>query len=190
MKVSDPHTHAEGEARRNRAELLAIGFWYDPLDRFLGRHRGVDPTRLVQPEWAGDERSQLAQYLRAGHRCCSYLGFSFCRFECGIARNRMGSGDLTDGTWIWPEGLAHYVEEHGICLPDEFLADARTSGFVIHPRGGDNERSRDDDVSLGVGSDALWMNWAERRGAIVEGPALRGPSALPSYRLRIRSNAE
>jgi hypothetical protein len=34
----------------------------------------------------------------------------------------MGGRDLTDGVWMWPEGLAHYVERHAVRLPDEFVA--------------------------------------------------------------------
>jgi hypothetical protein len=34
----------------------------------------------------------------------------------------MGSRDFTDGMWIWPEGLAHYVHNHGVTLPDDFVA--------------------------------------------------------------------
>ena len=36
-----------------------------------------------------------------------------------------GSLELTDGTYVWPEGLAHYVEQHGVKLPGEFLEHAR-----------------------------------------------------------------
>ena len=34
----------------------------------------------------------------------------------------MGSWDLTDGTWVWPQGLSHYVEVHGVVLPEEFVS--------------------------------------------------------------------
>lgn len=33
----------------------------------------------------------------------------------------MGSADLSDGTYLWPEGLAHYVEKHHVRLPAEFV---------------------------------------------------------------------
>jgi len=33
----------------------------------------------------------------------------------------MGHREFTDGTWVWPEGLVHYVERHGLPLPEEFL---------------------------------------------------------------------
>ena len=33
----------------------------------------------------------------------------------------MGDSDLYDGEWIWPTGLAHYVEFHTVRLPEEFI---------------------------------------------------------------------
>jgi hypothetical protein len=29
---------------------------------------------------------------------------------------------LTDGVYLWPEGLAHYVREHSVTLPADVLA--------------------------------------------------------------------
>jgi hypothetical protein len=40
----------------------------------------------------------------------------------------MGSSELTDGFWRWPEGLSHYVRHHGIILPEEFMAQALAHG--------------------------------------------------------------
>jgi len=33
----------------------------------------------------------------------------------------MGRGELTDGVYVWPEGLAHYLEKHNVRLPQEFV---------------------------------------------------------------------
>ncbi len=33
----------------------------------------------------------------------------------------MGSMCLTDGTYGWPQGFAHYVEAHGVRPPEEFV---------------------------------------------------------------------
>ncbi len=49
------------------------------------------------------------------------MGPSMSRF-CGEA---VGSLELSDGVFIWPEGLAHYVEEHGVRLPARFVNHAR-----------------------------------------------------------------
>jgi hypothetical protein len=37
---------------------------------------------------------------------------------CGKAN---GCAELTDGVYLWPEGLAHYVLEHSVKLPDDVL---------------------------------------------------------------------
>jgi hypothetical protein len=34
-----------------------------------------------------------------------------------------------DDVWCWPDGLAHYVEAHGIRLPDKFVAHAAARRF-------------------------------------------------------------
>jgi len=44
-----------------------------------------------------------------------------CRF-CG---REIGFRELTDGRWVWPEGLGHYVEAHDVRLPEAFLASVR-----------------------------------------------------------------
>jgi hypothetical protein len=99
--------------------LKAIGFWITSLHD----ERQPAPQELVGTMPA-DQRTRLAVYLAAGMTHESYLGLSWCRFGCGIDYARMGSRDLTDGTWVWPEGLAHYVRDHNIVLPEEFVAHA------------------------------------------------------------------
>ena len=32
-----------------------------------------------------------------------------------------GCAEVTDGVYLWPEGLAHYVREHSVRLPDDVL---------------------------------------------------------------------
>jgi uncharacterized protein (TIGR03067 family) len=57
------------------------------------------------------------------------MGYSFCRFVCGTPDEEMGSADLHDGEWEWPEGLAHYVEHHSVLLPDEFIETMRSRSW-------------------------------------------------------------
>lgn len=33
----------------------------------------------------------------------------------------LGRSDMTDGVYVWPEGLAHYVEHHNVRLPHQFV---------------------------------------------------------------------
>ena len=67
----------------------------------------------------------LAAYLRAGRVVVAWHGYARCRFRCWTPRRKLGSSDLTDGVYIWPEGLAHYVEKHHVKPPAGFLHHVR-----------------------------------------------------------------
>jgi hypothetical protein len=112
-----------GEPKR----LRAVGYWREDLD--LLPH----PRWLVRRRWRAKDRGRIAGYLRGGLEFTSYFGYSWCRFRCGIDDALMGNGELTDGVWVWPEGLAHYVECHGVRLPDEFLATMESHGWTVPP---------------------------------------------------------
>jgi hypothetical protein len=94
--------------------LRAIGFWRSirDVDATL-----PDPRDFVDPQWDEDERKRVAEYLRMGRRLRVHEGKSRCRL-CGTMT---GSDEQTDGTYLWPEGLTHYVAEHAVKLPAEFL---------------------------------------------------------------------
>ena len=100
----------------------AIGFWRDPG---IGDHRYRHPLAFVDSEWDLSERRLVAQHLRSGKRAADWMGHSWCRFHCGVDDAQMGASDLSDGLWLWPEGLAHYVLEHAVRLPEEFLQHVR-----------------------------------------------------------------
>ncbi|MEV4556282.1 hypothetical protein AB0K51_04695 [Kitasatospora sp. NPDC049285] len=59
----------------------------------------------------------IADYLDHGQVAASWMGASRCR----LCSRSNGSRDLTDGYYLWPEGLAHYVLDHGVRLPAEFV---------------------------------------------------------------------
>ena len=77
-------------------------------------------------------RQMVADYLTRGRTLVRYRGLSPCRF-CG---RHNGSKELTDGTYCWPEGLAHYLSAHAVRLPDDFVAhvEARISSTDGTPR--------------------------------------------------------
>jgi hypothetical protein len=77
------------------------------------------PQELVGPD---SRLNIVADYLDGGVICERYRGVSWCRFDCG--ESQMGSCDLTDGVWLWPEGLSHYLRIHSVRLPEVFVAHA------------------------------------------------------------------
>ena len=123
-------------------DLTAIGYW-----RREGCESFPMPQALVSTEYVPSLCEAICRYLDSGAEFMGFLGYSFCRFRCGIPDSQMGCRDLSDGQWVWPEGLSHYVRVHGIRLPEEFvqfMADAdwrcaelpRLPGLVPLPDGG------------------------------------------------------
>src|SRR5688572_2501334 len=75
---------------------------------------------------------------RFGRRVHGLLGYSSCRLRCGVPHSAVGCRDLTDGSWIWPEGLSHYVRVHGVVLTERFVEHAARSAWQVR----DVERPR------------------------------------------------
>ena len=111
------------KSEASQADLFALCSW-------LGYAMGVmqsflpDPQNFVDTFWDAKEREAVVQYLRMGSVGTRWMGYSYCRFNCGISDAEMGDGTMTDGTYVWPEGFAHYVEKHGVRPPEEFVAHA------------------------------------------------------------------
>lgn len=93
--------------------LVLIGYWDGPETD----HSWPSPEGFVDSGWDLEERDLVASYLRTGLVARTYMGYSRCRF-CG--RNN-GDSELSDGHFVWPDGLSHYVEDHGVRLPDRFV---------------------------------------------------------------------
>ena len=114
MSSPEPRVSAEP------ADLTLIGYWLGPSA--LG---WPDVRDCVDPSWDKRERQTVIAHLRKGTRFRAFLGLSMCRF-CSVAN---GASEQTDGTYYWPEGLAHYLEKHGVRLPQRFV------GHVLRGRG-------------------------------------------------------
>lgn len=77
----------------------------------------------MDPSWNPDERRTVCDYLRAAPRNTNwnFLGFPCCRFLCGIKPQDLGTGERSDSRFIWPVGFAHYLEQHAVRPPQEFV---------------------------------------------------------------------
>jgi hypothetical protein len=93
------------------SRLILIGYWSGDWP---------NPESFVDHSWDPEERDVIAMYLSGGLIVRTYMGYSKCRF-CG---KQNGDVELSDGVFVWPEGLSHYVETHAIRLPDRFVTHA------------------------------------------------------------------
>ena len=118
--------------RRRRARfgppLVLLGYWSADDEE---RSSLPNAAERVDPAWDPVERRKVVEYLRAGSYAIGYMGWSDCR----LCARHNGSQEFTDGVYLWPEGLAHYVEDHDVRLPASFVAHAISVG---HPPGRSN----------------------------------------------------
>lgn len=115
--------------------LRPVGYWKPPAEhplvaaskRLAGRLSawltGVDSEAEltledhVDPSWDPSLRAAVVEYLARGSQHGAYFGTDVCRF-CG---KENGSIERSDGVWIWPDGLVHYVRDHAVRPPRDFV---------------------------------------------------------------------
>ena len=162
-------TYLQEDIPEDDKRLKAVGDWQSDSNRPYYPH----PKYLVEQGWRKSDRNQIIAYLKAGHLCgCWHRRYTSCNFGCfssdrfeklnqieqrKLQREMLNMGShylLSDGEWIWPEGLAHYIEKHNICLPDEFILTMQKNSWSI-PQNIDFQHY----WQLGVNV-SFWINWA------------------------------
>lgn len=103
------------------SKLKLIGYWNNKSNDFP---QYPHPKDLIDPEFYKDfckenyiEKGYIEYYLDNGIICNRYRGFSSCRI-CG---DHLGSTERHDNVYVWPDKLSHYVKEHDVKLPLDFL---------------------------------------------------------------------
>ncbi len=93
-------------------EQRAIGYWHSVDQPNLPK-----PQDFIDATWNKNEKEFIAGYLDNGVEMAAYKGWSNCR----ICNKVNGSTCLGDDDYIWPEGFSHYVREHNVKPPKEFI---------------------------------------------------------------------
>ena len=104
-------------------KLIAVGYWNSKFfqeDRFIYPHEIVSESKLP-------DMLKLADYVAKGNSAIAWKGYSACR----ICDKILGTRCLTDGAYIWPEKLEHYIVEHDIFLPQEFIDHAKNNKWQV-----------------------------------------------------------
>lgn len=92
--------------------LKMIGYWYNDYEQDL-----PSPKDFIDATWNKKERQAVVEYL---NKAKEHESWRWC-FNCKFCGKENGSRNLTDGTYVFPEGFAHYIEEHNIKPPQEFI---------------------------------------------------------------------
>lgn len=83
---------------------------------------------FIDAEWKPHDLDKIVQYLSK-----SPLYFAIgCPSYCTICKGvELLAGSRSDGAWLWPPSLSHYVTEHHVRLPDRMLKHIRDSEYRI-----------------------------------------------------------
>lgn len=82
---------------------------------------------LVEPEL----KRKILDYLSSGEILSAFLGLRDCKFGCPLNEPVIYDRGLTDGVWVWPYELIHYVSVHDVDLPEEFVQHMKMSNFNV-----------------------------------------------------------
>jgi hypothetical protein len=156
-KLKDLVAHQRAMSK-STIDVRIVGYWKNEEKRC---RRYPKPQWLVQHGWHAEDLDRIIAYLRSGKEYLSYMGYSQCRFEdCQDACARQnGVSDITDGKWIWPQGLAHYIEKHSVILPEEFIDTMRSNHWQV-PQCPDLRRIHSQ--ACKIPANRFWLKWARK----------------------------
>ncbi len=99
-----------------------FGFWKED-----GDHYSKCPS---VNEWVDCVKTdtRVIDYLDGG----SFVSASPVVVQCHISNEIIDSSKviLTDGYWMWPKDLSHYVSKHRVQVPHEFYLLMKLKGFT------------------------------------------------------------
>lgn len=106
-----------------------FGFWASPED--------AEPCfpkieEWLAPQWQPEDRPQLLAYIQG---CPVVIAASAGTKVCRRCQQRMnGSAFQSDGAWLWPVSLGHYMQAHEVRIPDALVAYIRSRNYQFPSR--------------------------------------------------------
>lgn len=96
--------------------------------------KGNPSLRTAVQTVPSPHEASIVAYLRGGRRGWVHYGKpnDVLAEEWTLIAGDAGCLN-TDGTWVWPDELAHYVEKYHVRLPDEFVRFMEEHNFVPPP---------------------------------------------------------
>jgi len=106
-------------------KLIRVGFF-----REMPHGEPTDPSlKAERKDVAAPHQDKLAAYLEAGHL---YIATPSPTKDVLDGRTLISPPHyLTDGRYVWPGDVAHYVRTYNVRLPIAFLEHVVANGFAV-----------------------------------------------------------
>jgi hypothetical protein len=138
-------------------KLIALGYWSQSNEDIYSESEPfLHPFLLVKNSiHIAYDVNNMLEYLQNGFITRAYMDYSFCRFNCGVKEELMGTCDRSDGTYVWPEGLHHYIQNHSILLPKYFVSHVVKNNYKLSALSEDDfDENFFDEYNF-----EIWKNW-------------------------------
>ena len=103
-----------------------IGYWAFSSDPERDIYKELNlawPEDYIDLDWDVEERNRIADHLKKGGKVALY----YCGYaDCRICGEKLGCSERYDGTYLWPDGFDHYLVEHGVKPPEQFIKHVLT----------------------------------------------------------------
>jgi hypothetical protein len=84
---------------------------------------------FADPDWRPRDKKKLLNYLEKAPVLMTSGPSATCLVcGCDVGNN---SKNHSDGVWVWPAGLSHYVREHAVVLPQAFVDHIRERKYSV-----------------------------------------------------------
>ncbi|SHK29522.1 hypothetical protein SAMN02745181_3590 [Rubritalea squalenifaciens DSM 18772] len=129
--------------------LKGLGYWSG-----YGAPAGYINPKYLRGEYTQNEKEQIAKYLLKGNKVNFQLGYAINRINPAQGGAFMGCAEITDGTYIWPEGLWIYVYYYDVRLPAYFLNHINESNAL--------DKTTCGDLSTVNWDYSQWIGWCKK----------------------------
>jgi len=100
--------------------------WYGIWDFGHERFKNFPKVEMaIDVEWAPTDINDLATYLQD----CPIASTTGLSVPCLLCDKSLAMCYQSDGEWLWPCGLQHYLTAHSVVLPSRFVNHIRNRDY-------------------------------------------------------------
>ena len=84
---------------------------------------------IIDANWSPPDFDRIVDYLDS---CPIAVQTKPVEGKCHLCAEKVSNASIqySDGYWVWPVSLSHYVRHHHVRLPDRMVADIRNANYT------------------------------------------------------------